>query len=255
MSKVDTGAVRELGAAAGEAISIFMLHPETSQETLDAGYPDPFAGYFVGRGGVLGDTTAETVNAVFAVFEPNVVQLCWRNGLAVRDAAGSAKVYWDQCADFGRRHLAGVAGLERLAELGEKVIAAAPEPGLPLYAGWRAMPLAEDAPARAFQVMFVLRELRAAVHFCALTLSGVTPVEAHLLHKGPEYAAFMGWQPPYPEGAEAKRERYNEVEDQTNRRMGEIIGAALTSDEADELARLSTAALAAMKAPGSAPAE
>ena len=56
MSKVDTGAVRELGAAAGEAISIFMLHPETSQETLDAGYPDPFAGYFVGRGGVLGDT-------------------------------------------------------------------------------------------------------------------------------------------------------------------------------------------------------
>ena len=34
----------------------------------------------------------------------------------------------------------------------------------------------------------------------------------------------MGWQPPYPEGAEAKRERYNEVEDQTNRRMGEIIG-------------------------------
>ncbi len=255
MSKVDNASVRDLAAAAGEAISIFMLHPETSQESLEAGYPDPFAGYFVGRGGVLGDTTAETVNAVFAVFEPNVVQLCWRNGLAVRDAAGSAQLYWDQCADFGRRHLAGVAGLDRLAALGEKVIAAAPEPGLPLYAGWRAMPLADDAPARAFQVMFVLRELRAAVHFCALALSGLSPVEAHLLNKGPEYAAFMGWQPPYPDGVEAKRDRFLTAEEATDRRMTEIIGQALSPAEADELARLSTAALAAMKADGSAAAE
>ena len=72
-------AVPAAGAAIGEAVSIFMLHPETSQEGLDAGYPDPFAAYFAGRAGVLGDVNAETVNAVFAVFEPNVVKMCWEN--------------------------------------------------------------------------------------------------------------------------------------------------------------------------------
>ena len=93
----------------------------------------------------------------------------------------------------------------------EKVIAAAPGLALPLYAGWRAMPLVPDAPGRALQVMFVLRELRAAVHFNALSLSGIAPVEAHMLNKGPEYTSMFGWPQPYPDGAD-KKERLAEVE-------------------------------------------
>ncbi|MGY4708070.1 SCO6745 family protein [Mycolicibacterium sp. CBM1] len=247
MSDTDIDAVRTAGAGIGEAVSIFMLCPETSRKGLAAGYPDPFAAYFAGRGGVLGDTNATTVNAVFAVFEPNVVQACWTNGVAVHDAATSAGIYWDQAAEFGRTYLAGADGVGRIAELGEKVIAAAPEAGLPLYAGWRAMPLADDAEARAFQVMFVLRELRAAVHFAALALSGLSPVEAHLLNKGPGYAAFMGWQPPYPDSADDAKDRYDEAEVLTNRRMAEIIASALTSAEADELAALAAGALAVLK--------
>ena len=100
-------------------------------------------------------------------------------------------------------------------------------------------------PARAFQVMFVLRELRAAVHFCALTLSGVTP-SRRTCSQGPRVRRVHGLAAAVSRGCRGQAERYNEVEDQTNRRMGEIIGAALTSDEADELAWLSTAALAAM---------
>ena len=247
MSTVDIDAVRDLGAACGEAISIFMLNPVTMEKSLADGYPDPFSAYFAGRGGVLGDTTGTTVNAVFAVFEPNVARTCWEQGVAVHEASKSAGLYWDQVADFARAYLAGADGLNRIAELGEKVISAAPESGLPLYAGWRAMPLADDAPARALQVMFVLRELRAAVHFNALTVSGISPVEAHLLNRGPDYAAFMGWQPPYAD-ATAKQDRYSEVEELTNRRMAEIIDHALTPAEADELARLSTAALESLKA-------
>ena len=249
MSAVDLAAIRSAGAAIGEAVSIFMLSPETMDKSLAAGYPDPFAAYFAGRGGVLGRATATTINAVFAVFEPNVARTCWEAGVAVHDAPESARLYWKQAADFGRAHLAGAEGLDRIAELGEKVIAAAPEPGLPLYAGWRAMPLADDPEARAFQVMFVLRELRAAVHFNALTISGISPVEAHLLNKGPEYAAFMGWQPPYVDVDPAKKDRYSEVEDLTNRRMAEIAEAALTPAEIEDLARLSVAALARLKEP------
>jgi len=252
MGNIDVESIRTAGAAIGEAISVFMLNPDTFEKSLAAGYPDPFAAYFAGRGGVLGDATGTTVTAVFAVFEPNLARSCWENGVAVHTASESCRLYWDQIAAFGRTYLSGAEGLDRIAALGEKVIAGAPEPGLPLYAGWRAMPLADDAPARALQVMMVLRELRAAVHFNALTISGLSPVEAHILNHGTDYAAFMGWQPPFAEAA-AKKDVYDEVEDLTNRRMAQIYEAALTADEADELARLSVAALTALKASAPAP--
>ena len=97
-----------------------------------------------------------------------------------------------------------------------------------------------------------IRDRRAAVHFNALTISGLSPVEAHILNHGTDYAAFMGWQPPFAEAA-AKKDVYDEVEDLTNRRMAQIYESALTADEADELARLSVAALAALKASAPAP--
>jgi hypothetical protein len=116
-----------------------------------------------------------------------------------------------------------------------------------MFAGWRAMPLASDAPGRALQVMFVLRELRGDVHFNALSLSGITPVEAHMLHGGKDYTRMFGWPEPFADGA-SKRHRYDEVEEATNRRMGELFEAALSRDEAQELARLSAGALETLKA-------
>lgn len=235
------------GAAMEQAVGVFMLHPETLAESAEAGYVNPLAGYVVGRAGVLGQATGGTVSAVFAVFEPTAVGMLWEQGLTVRGAEEASARYWDQCAGFARRHLDGVAGLGRIAELGERIIATAPAAGLPLYAGWRRMPLAEDAPARALQVMFVLRELRAGVHFNVLTISGITPVEAHMLNKGSEYTAMFGWPGPYADGAD-KADRYNEVEEITNRRMAELYTHALDADEAGELARLSVDALASLKA-------
>ena len=239
--------VRDAGAAMGEAIGVFMLHPETFAESMAAGYQNPFAGYVAGRGGVLGEATGATVASVFTVFEPNFVNACWEEGVAVCGAAGAAKIYWNQVADFGRKYLTGAEGTARIAQLGEKVIAETSPLGLPMYAGYRSMPLADDAAARALQVMFVLRELRGDVHFKALSLSDITPVEAHMLHGGRDYTMMFGWAEPFADGAD-KKERYAEVERTTNRRMTEILGAALDDDEVAELARLSVGALASLKA-------
>jgi hypothetical protein len=109
------------------------------------------------------------------------------------------------------------------------------------------MPLAEDAPARAAQVMFVLRELRGDVHLNLLTASGVTPVEAHMLGHDENYTRMFGWPEPFADGAD-KKERYAEVEAATNGRMTELMEAALDGDQIAELARLSAAALASLKA-------
>lgn len=240
-------AARSAGKPIEQAVAVFMLHPETFAESIEAGYQNPLAGYVAGRGGVLGETTGVAVASAFVVFEPNGVGALWDEGVAVRGATGAADRYWEQTAGFGRRHLAGADGLERIAELAEKIIAATPGLGLPLYAGWRTMPLADDAPARALQVMFVLRELRAGVHFNALTNSGLSAVEAHMLNKGTDYTKMFGWPEPFADGAD-KKDRYVAVEEATNRRMAEIFAAALDGDEAAELAQLSTAALASMNA-------
>ena len=239
--------VRDAGAAIGEAIGVFMLHPETFGGSIAAGYENPFAGYVAGRGGVLGEATGATVASVFTIFEPNFVNACWEEGVAVCGAAGAAKIYWNQVADFGRKYLTGAEGIARIAQLGEKVIAETSPLGLPMYAGYRSMPLADDAAARALQVMFVLRELRGDVHFNALSLSDITPVEAHMLHGGRDYTMMFGWAEPFADGAD-KKERYAEVERTTNRRMTEILGAALDDDEVAELARLTVGALASLKA-------
>ncbi len=248
MSNPDlTEATAAAGAAIEQAVAVFMLHPQTYGASVAAGYQNPLAGYVAGRGGVLGEVTGATVSAVFAVFEPTGLAAMWEEGVAVRGAAGASQVYWEQAAEFGRAYLAGADGLERVAALGEKLIAVTPTAAAPLFAGWRAMPLADDAPARALQVMFVLRELRAGLHFNALSLSGITPIEAHMLNKGRRYAAMFGWPEPYADGAD-KKDRYAEIEHTTNRRMAELVGAALDPAEADELARLTTAALATLKA-------
>jgi hypothetical protein len=241
-------ATRAAGAAIGEFGSFFMLHPETFGASIASGYTNPLAGYVAGRGGVLGAATGPTVASVFAIFEPNMTAALWDEGVAVRGAAGAAEVYWAQLADFARKRLAGMDGTARIAELGEKVIAATPAYGLPLYGGWRGMPLAPDAPARAAQVMFVLRELRGDVHLNLLSASGVTPVEAHMLGHDETYTRMFGWAEPFPDGAD-KKDRYAQVEEATNRRMTEILEVALSNDEIEDFARLTEAALASLKAP------
>jgi len=248
MTEIDMqNAVSAAGTAMEQAVAIFMLHPETFGESIAAGYENPFAGYAAGRAGVLGEASGETVAAIFAVFEPNFTGAMWDEGVKVRGAKAAADIYWEQAAGFGRRYLAGAEGTERIAELVEKVIAVTPDAGLPLFAGWRRMPLAADGPARALQAMFVHRELRAGVHFNALTISGITPIEAHMLNKGHDYAMLFGWPEPFADGAD-KKDRYTEVEQATNRRMAELYAAALTEDEAAELARLTAAALATLTA-------
>ncbi len=244
--------IREAVIAAGgpieQAVAVFMLHPETFGGSVAAGYENPFAGYVLGRGGVLPNPTGAKVAEAFVIFEPNFIQAMWDAGIGARTAAEASKLYWEQTADFGKKYLTGAEGLDRIAALGEKIIAATPgSADLPLYSGWRSMPLAADPGARALQVMFILRELRGDVHFASLKTSGVHPVEAHMLNKGHEYTTMFGWPEPFADGAD-KKQAYAAVEDATNKRMTEIVANALTLEEAQELARLSTAALATLKA-------
>lgn len=234
--------IHDVGAA-------WMLDPVTSARGKDAGYENPFAFYFAGRGGVLGDVDAGVVIAAFGWFEPGAVRAMWDEGVAVAGAREAARRFGRACARWGEEHLAGLDGaaVDRLTELSGRVVATADGSGLPLFAGWRAEATADGGPARLMQQINVLREWRAALHLCATTAAGLAPLETVLAAGGPSRARFLGWRDVAADAAAdpsavARRE---EAEAATNRLTAAVYGRALTPSEFAEYAELVTKAGAA----------
>jgi hypothetical protein len=174
-----------------------MLDPATTERGAVLGL-DFAEWYGLGRGGVLGDVDADVVAAAFVWFSPALIRAVWESARAKHSPQESATAYAEACRVWGRDHLGGLAGNDELAALLEPVVRGANPAGAPLFAGWRAMPLPDDAPARAMQLLHVLRELRGALHAVAVLATGLSPLEA-LMVDHPEFASLYGWPEPYPD--------------------------------------------------------
>ncbi|MGI5327091.1 SCO6745 family protein [Actinomadura nitritigenes] len=223
------GIIHDVGAA-------WMLDPATPERGKQAGYGNPFAFYFAGRGGVLGDVDAGVVSAAMGWFPPQVVRLFWDEGVAVAGAREAARRYAVTCAQWGRDHI-GDAGGERLCELAGRVVDAAEGSGLPLFCGWRAEPLADDVPGRTAQLVHVLREWRGALHLVATTAAGLAPLEAVLAGSDEGRARFLGWRGDLPDCSGLKGRRA-EAEETTDRLAAAVYERALSPAERAEFAEL-----------------
>lgn len=203
-------AIHDLGSA-------FMLSSETHARAAANGYDNPFAFYFAGRGGVLGDVDAEVVYSAFGWFCPAVIKPMWEQGVKVHGAREAAARYASACAEWGRDHLAGVEGVNRFSELAERVVEAAETSGRPLFAGWKVMPRVTDPPGHAMQLVHVMREWRGANHLTATTAVGLSPLEAILGQDGEGQAKFFGWSEPFPPTTDELRGRRGYAEGITDR--------------------------------------
>jgi len=215
----------------------WMIHEDTRARAAEYGYGKHLPFYFAGRGGVLGNVDPGVVVASFGYWEPGLVRLMWGRGLAVASAREGARRYGQACAAWANDHLADFAPADRLAELAERVVAAAEEAGLPLFAGWRAEPRAESGPARLLQLVHVLREWRGNVHVVATTAAGLGPLEAILTNEGPEQAHFFGWRGDLPDCAHLK-DRHVVAQETTDRLVADVYEKALTPEERAEFAEL-----------------
>jgi hypothetical protein len=230
--------VRALAGPVGAVGGRFMLHRSTVAAGVAVGYPNGFVYYVRGRGGVLGDVDADVVAAAFGFFRPDLVRTMWEEGDRVEPARHCARRYADDCAEWGRARLAPLDGMDRLADLAERVVRAAELPGLTLFAGWRAEPLPDDAPARAYQLLHVMREWRGSIHVVAVAASGLTPVEAVLASPGgEEQATLFGWEPPFPDVSDLADVRRS-AEDLTNDLQISAYETALDPSERGELVEL-----------------
>ncbi|MGW5382171.1 SCO6745 family protein [Nocardia sp. NPDC003963] len=197
----------------------FMFSREAKEYAAETGVAEFFGPYTRGRGGVLGDVDAEVVTAAFGFFPEHSIRTAWES--VPIPAVKAAHRYALACQDFGRRKLTSFEGAARLAELLETVVAAADPAGLPLFAGWRAVPLPDDAPGRVMQLAHVLRELRGGLHLVAVRAAGITPLQAVLisgspLNDGPGQARWYGWPEPFEEITAETRAAWQRAESTTD---------------------------------------
>lgn len=237
-------AVRATKAAVGSLGGAFMISAEAKAAGKEGGYRG-WSLYCAGRGGVLGPAPAEVVVAAFGFLSPGLVGPAWQAGLEVRPVEQTVARYAEVCRSWGRHRWGGLPGVERLAELAERVAVAAESEGWPLFAAWRAQPLPDDPPARAAQLLHVLREHRGSAHVSAVRVAGLRPLEAVVAGPGGvRNAAFFGWADAQiaavvvDAAMAARRARAEELTDA----LVAPAYAALTAAETDELTDLLAAA-------------
>ena len=213
----------------------YMLDPETMAHGAEAGYPNGFAYYVVGRGGVLGDVDSDVVYSAFMFFERTLIDKLWKAGVAVEGARVASKRYMQSCDAWGKKHLANVDNLDLFISPAEKLISQVDSSGLSLFAGLRAEPLPSDLSSRAYRLITLLRELRGCLHIAACVTHGLSGLEASLVSSGEGMTKLHGWAPPYPDVSHQVAAR-DAAEKATNDAMARLIALHLTEAEMNQLA-------------------
>jgi len=222
----------------GDLGSKYMLDPATAEIGKAAGYPDGFAFYMAGRGGVLGDVDADVVYAAFAFFDRGVVRKMWERGVAVEGARKAGSRYAGAADAWGKAHLAAFKSAVRFNELAEKVVQSVDPCGLSLFAGLRSEPLPADPVARTYRLVTYLRELRGCLHINAVAAEGMSGYEAVLASEnGAFFAKIHGYQEPHPDVTHLAAARQR-AEEATSRLMTQVYERAMSGEERAEFARL-----------------
>jgi hypothetical protein len=227
----------------------WMMADATGARAEELGFTARFGLWVNGRAGVLGDVDADVAAAAIGFMAPGAVRSFWEARPAGLSPIDAAVAYADAAAAWGREVLADVptADLERLADLTDRVAAAAsPSIGV-LFAGWRALPRPPDPAGRVTVVLNVLREMRGGAHLSAVNAVGLGPHGAIVstddpVRGGVAGATRFGWPEPHPAGDADRRVAAE--------RMTTVICApafeAIDEAEQDEFIGLVRAARAAL---------
>jgi hypothetical protein len=191
------------------------------------GWSNPFAFYFAGRGGMLGDVGVDVVTSTFGWFAPAAVRAMYAEGIGVASPTSAASRMAEAHGMWGEKYYGDVEGVADIVAVTEELVDGLEGSAIPLFVGWRDADRAESPAGRAAQLMQMLREWRGGIHLVATTAVGLSPLEAILTNEGPGQAKFFGWQEPFPDFA-AIKERHDEAEEMTDRLCASALADALS---------------------------
>ena len=222
----------------------WMMADATDEYGVALGFRTGKQFWIVGRAGVLGSCTPDVAVGALAFHAPEHVHDAWASipdGLTPMDVATH---YHGRIVEWGDRVIGDFdrARMERLDELGRRIVDAAPVNLGAVFGGWRSMPTPEGYGARVALTTHVLREMRGAAHSVAVVASGITPLDAILAstnappRTGPPYAEAMGFTGPFRDPEEVREARLA-AEASTARIMATYYDV-LTDDELSEFGEL-----------------
>jgi hypothetical protein len=143
----------------GDIGASFYFTPETRAIGKQLGL-DGFRFYILGRGGVLGDVDAGVIHSAFGYFHPGLIARLWDSGRETVSPREAASAFIEAAHEHGRRLFADTVDsgdLDRYVDAASTVIAGCEGGAMALFAGLRAEPLPDDAPAAAMHQAMVLR--------------------------------------------------------------------------------------------------
>jgi hypothetical protein len=206
------------------------LSPDVFGWAGEWGWSNPFAFYFAGRGGMLGEVTPDVVTSAMGWFCSSAIEAMYTEGVGVAGARGAAERMAEAHAKWGDKYYAGVDGLEEAVAVSEELVDGLEGSAIPLFVGWRQAPKSETAAGRAAQLMQMLREWRGGLHLVATTAVGLSPLEAILTNEGEGQAKFFGWSEPFPD-VTAIKAKHDEAEAMTDRLCAATLADALPADK------------------------
>jgi hypothetical protein len=206
--------------------SAIYLSPDVFAWAAEWGWSNPFAFYFAGRGGMLGDVGADVVHAALGWFNSDAVRAMYTEGIGVAGAKGAADRMSEAHAKWGENHYAAVDGLNDIVAVSQALVDGVEGSALPLFAGWRDAARSDSAAGRAAQLMQMLREWRGGLHLVATTAVGLSPLEAILTNEGVGQAKLFGWPEPFPDITPIKA-KHDEAEEITDRLCAGSLAQAL----------------------------
>jgi hypothetical protein len=221
-------AVRATSVPIHDIGTAIYLSPDVFGWAAGWGWSNPFAFYFAGRGGMLGDVGPEVVTSALGWFEPNAVNAMYSEGIGVSGAPDAAARMAEAHSMWGRKHYGDVEGLDDIVAITEEMVDGLEGSAIPLFAGWRNATRCGTPAGRAAQLMQILREWRGGLHLVATTAVGLSPLEAILTNEGPGQAKFFGWSEPFADFTAIKA-KHDEAEEMTDRLCASALAEALDS--------------------------
>mgnify|MGYP003326754013 FL=1 len=202
----------------------FYFSPQAVSRAPECGL-DVIGLYACGRGGVLGDVSADEVDRVFAFFKPGMIAGMVSAGRA--QATGDVlAVHVASAVDYARATFGGIdpAVLDGFSAAAAAVVGALPTGRWPLVDGYRALPVPADPVAAAYWWAVLLREVRGGVHTEVVAESELSFAAACQFDRGDDYYRLHGFtdedRVPETEAALAARK---EIEEETEDRMAALF--------------------------------
>ena len=242
LSELTADPIQKLGMS-------FYFDPLTAERALELGM-NVFEFYGLGRGGVLGDVDAATIDRAFTFFHPRTMDFLVHRVRAKAEPVATANEHVLAAYAYADRTF-GALDTDLLADfaaLARRVTVGA-EPGHHLLAtGYLQYPSPASAVHAAYLGTILLRELRGGAHIDAVTTVDLSPLEACYLQDDTIFKLHGYTDEDVPTVTPELKAKKVAAEELTTKLMADYF-SILSSDECQRVANATLAMMAALSDP------